>query len=299
MTTAFPMLGAPPASNPARKRCCSFRGRHPAAPKRLAETALDRRAQRSPTCTSERHRVWLRRKIALYDKFGIPVLPGHPVSDRRAAGVVYEYLKRVRDLGFAGVELSEDVIPPLAVSEREDIIAQARRLGLKVTTEVGRKNRDAAFDPHTIKRQILSDVELGASNVYIESSEIQALSEGDAEALDGLAALAGGSVVLFELGLINPQEKAAWLVERYGPLINFASVGPQDVVAVDAIRMGMHRKAGCPFSERSPAPGQASTVAGFSLTALPRGPNACATRGGWTSRADRAHSRTSPPQVAD
>ena len=180
----------------------------------------------------------------LYVRFGIPVLPGGiPFQIALLQGVVDDYLKRVRDLGFAGVELSEDVISPLAVDEREDMIAQARRLGLKVTTEVGRKNRDVAFDPQTIKRQILSDVELGVSNVYVESSEIQALSEGDAEALDGLAALGVCSVVLFELGLINPQEKAAWLVERYGPLINFASVGPQDVVAVDAIRVGMHRKA--------------------------------------------------------
>lgn len=45
-----------------------------------------------------------------------------------------------------------------------------------------------------------------------------------------------------EMGLIEPQEKAAWLVERYGFDINFASVAPADVVAVDAIRRGMHRK---------------------------------------------------------
>ena len=43
--------------------------------------------------------------------------------------------------------------------------------------------------------------------------------------------------------MIEPQEKAAWLVERYGFDINFASVAPADVVAVDAIRRGMHRKA--------------------------------------------------------
>ena len=42
---------------------------------------------------------------------------------------------------------------------------------------------------------------------------------------------------------MTPREKAAWLVERYGFDINFASVAPADVVAVDAIRRGMHRKA--------------------------------------------------------
>ena len=246
------MLGAPPRASKPRSKALLFLS-EVGIPLRATEDLLEI-AHSIIDCAKITDHLglmerlsepWLRKKIALYGRFGIPVLPGGiPFQIAVLQGVVDEYLKRVRDLGFAGVELSEDVMPPLGPAEREDVIAQARRLGLKVTTEVGRKNRDIAFDPHAIKSQILADVELGVSNVYIESSEIQALSEGEAEALDGLAALAGGSVVLFELGLIAPQEKAAWLVERYGPLINFASVSPQDVIAVDAIRVGMHRKAG-------------------------------------------------------
>ena len=252
MPTAFPMLNAPPRASKPRTKALTF----------LSEVGISLRATEDLLETThsiidcakitdhlgliERlSEAWLRKKIALYDRFGIPVLPGGiPFQIAVLQGVVDEYLKRVRDLGFVGVELSEDVIPPLAQSEREDVIARARGLGLKVTTEAGRKNRDIKFDPQTVKSQILSDVELGVANVYIESSEIQALSQRDAEALDGLAALGGGNVVLFELGLKAPQEKAAWLVERYGPLINLASVSPQDVIAVDAIRVGMHRSAG-------------------------------------------------------
>jgi phosphosulfolactate synthase len=249
MLTAFPMLDPPPRVPKPRSRALLFVS-EVGIPLRATEDLLET-AHPIIDCVKitdhlgliERlSEAWLRKKIALYDGFGIPVLPGGiPFQMAVLQGVVDEYLQRVRDLGFAGVELSEDVIEPLAESEREEMIAHARGLGLKVTTEVGRKNRDTVFDPQTVKRQILSDVELGVSNVYIESSEIQALSERDAEALDGLAALGGGSVVLFELGLNSPQEKAAWLVERYGPLINFASVSPQDVIAVDAIRAGMHR----------------------------------------------------------
>lgn len=251
MTSAFHMLAAPPRTPKPRTKALMFLS-EVGIPLRATEDLLET-AHSIIDCAKITDHLglmerlsesWVRKKIALYDRFGIPVLPGGiPFQIAVLQDVVDEYLKRVRDLGFAGVELSEDVISPLAEDEREDMIARARRMGLKVTTEVGRKNRDVVFDPQTTKRQILNDVELGVSNVYIESSEIQALSEGDAEALDGLAALGGGSVVLFELGLINPHEKAAWLVERYGPLINFASVSPQDVVAVDAIRVGMHRKA--------------------------------------------------------
>lgn len=150
----------------------------------------------------------------------------------------------MRDLGFAGVEISEDVIEPLAGGRREELIGRARELGLEVTTEVGRKNLDARFDAGAIAREIERDIALGASKVYIESSEIQALYHKDPAALDRIARAENAKVLLFELGLNEPQEKAAWLVERYGPEINFASVSPGDVTVVDAIRRGMHRKAG-------------------------------------------------------
>ena len=110
-------------------------------------------------------------------------------------------------------------------------------------TEMGRKNLDKKFDVDSIIEQILRDIELGVSKIYIESSEIQALYETDPAALNRIVAMGKNEYLLFELGLNQPQEKAAWLVERYGSDINFASVSPSDVVVVDAIRRGMHRKA--------------------------------------------------------
>lgn len=62
-------------------------------------------------------------------------------------------------------------------------------------------------------------------------------------ALDRFAVPGKNEFLLFEPGLNQRQEKAAWLAERYGTEINFASVAPADVVAVDAIRRGIHRKA--------------------------------------------------------
>lgn len=188
---------------------------------------------------------WVRRKIALYNAHGIGVLPGGiPFQVAVVQNRVYDYFHAVRDLGFAGVELSEDVIEPLAAGEREELIGKARELGLQVMTEMGRKNVDMKFDAGAIAAQVAHDIKLGVSKVYIESSEIQHLLKDDPGALDQLFKVDGGKALLFELGLNSPQEKAAWLVERYGPEINLASVSPYDVVAVDAIRRGMHRKSG-------------------------------------------------------
>jgi phosphosulfolactate synthase len=187
--------------------------------------------------------AWIKKKVALYNKAGIDVVPGGiPFQLAVIQHKVDDYLKAVRDLGFAGVEMSEDTMKPLETGYREELIAQALGMGLKVMTEMGRKNVDIPFDADEVCKQILRDIELGVSKVYLESSEIQAMTRTDPKALDTIAALGKNEYLLFELGLIEPQEKAAWLVERYGFEINFASVAPADVVAVDAIRRGMHRK---------------------------------------------------------
>ncbi len=189
--------------------------------------------------------AWVRRKIALYNAYGVHVLIGGiPFQVAVVQGRVAEFLRAVRDLGLAGVEMSEDVIEPLAAAQREEWIGMARGMGLAVMTEMGRKNTDVRFDADAIVKQVEHDVNLGVSKIYIESAEIQQLYETDPAGLDRLFRLPCRNQLLFELGLISPQEKAAWLIKRYGAEINFASVGPADVVAVDAIRRGLHRKSG-------------------------------------------------------
>jgi phosphosulfolactate synthase (CoM biosynthesis protein A) len=194
---------------------------------------------------------WLKKKIRLYNSSYIQVIPGGiPFQLAVQQNKVSEFLKRVQDVGFVGVEMSEDVIEPLEAKHREDLIAQAKSLGLAVYTEMGRKNRDRAFDVDAICEQILRDIQLGVSKVYLESAEIQEIYAQDPAALDRIAGLGKNEYLLFELGLVQAQEKAAWLVERYGPGINFASVAPADVVPVDAIRRGLHRKAHFTFMTR-------------------------------------------------
>ncbi len=81
-------------------------------------------------------------------------------------------------------------------------------------------------------------IEIAASLIdYVRITDHVSLS-------DRLAAMGKKEFLLFELGLIQPQEKATWLVERYGSEINFTGVAPADVVAVDAIHRGIHRQAG-------------------------------------------------------
>ncbi len=196
----------------------------------------------------DRHsREWLRRKIAIYNAHGIEVLPGGvPFQLALVQGQVDAYFHAVREVGFAAIEISDDVIAPIEQRRREELIGGALELGLKVTTEVGRKNVDGTFDIPAAVEQIRRDLAAGVWKVYLESAEIQSIAEKDPAGLDGLFAAIDTKSVLFELGLIQPLDKAAWLTARYGTELNFASVSPQDVVPVDAIRRGLHRKSAFP-----------------------------------------------------
>ena len=173
----------------------------------------------------------------------IEVLPGGiPLQLAVVQGKVDEYFAAVRELGFAAIEISDDVIAPFEQGYREDLIGKARELGLMVTTEVGRKTLDGVFDTAAAAEQIRRDLASGVWKVYLESAEIQGIAEKDPAGLDGFLAAVDKKKVLFELGLVQPLDKAAWLTARYGTDLNFASVAPQDVVPVDAIRRGLHRK---------------------------------------------------------
>jgi phosphosulfolactate synthase len=250
--TAYHMLEVPRLPPKPRKRCMIVMS-ETCIPLRATEdlievagSLIDYAKFTDHSGLIDRHsETWIRRKIALYNDHGIPAIPGGiPFQVAVIQGKEIEYLHAVRDLGFAGVEMSEDTMPPMETDFREGLIQRALDMGLQVMTEMGRKNVDMPFDANEICEQILRDIELGVSKVYLESAEIQEIYQADPAALDKIAKLGKNEYLLFELGLQNAQEKAAWLVERYGMDINFASVAPADVVPVDAIRRGMHRKAG-------------------------------------------------------
>src|SRR5688572_27903108 len=63
---------------------------------------------------------WVKKKIALYNAHGIDVLPGGiPFQLAVVQGKVGEYFSAVKEIGFAGVEISDDVIEPIAQGYRE------------------------------------------------------------------------------------------------------------------------------------------------------------------------------------
>lgn len=186
----------------------------------------------------------LRRKIAMIREAGIEVYPGGTLFEVAVfEGVCAAYLQRARALGFTAVEVSDGTID-LPSHVRADAIRRALDLGLKVFTEVGKKDPAQQPSPAELNEQIHRDLELGAEKVIVEARE-SGTNVGiyDAEGRvveDRLDALLAGldSVdrIIWEAPLKQQQD---YLVLRFGPNVNLGNIRPQDVLALESVRCGL------------------------------------------------------------
>lgn len=201
----------------------------------------------------------LRRKIALLRDSGIEVCPGGTCSELMLwRGVYPQYLKRARDLGFTGIEVSDGTIT-MSDEVRREALGRAAEMGFVVFSEVGRKE----WSPQTALDDLVSDLQrdlaCGADKVIVEAMEVgQSVGIMDAEgnpSEEGLKVLldaAGGpEKIIFEAPLRRQQEI---FIDRVGPNVNLGNIPPQEVLVVEATRWGT---TGIPFMTaytRSPEP---------------------------------------------
>ncbi|MFQ5812665.1 MAG: phosphosulfolactate synthase [Anaerolineae bacterium] len=186
----------------------------------------------------------LRRKIEIIRERNIEIYPGGTLFEAAVfQGVCVPYMQRAHELGFTAVEISDGTLD-LSPQFRADAIRRALDLGLKVFTEVGKK--DPAFQPSPahLSEQIMLDLEFGADMVTVEARE-SGLRVGIydehghivEDRLDAiLAGLNGVDRVLWETPLKYQQE---YFVLRFGPNVNLGNIRPNDVLALEALRCGL------------------------------------------------------------
>src|SRR5262249_37720299 len=109
----------------------------------------------------------LRRKIELIRSRDIDVYPGGTLFQYAMfQGGHAEYLQRAYALCFTAVEISDGTID-LPARLRRDAIRRAQDLGLRVFTEVGKKDPDQQPSPEALAAQIMEDLEAGADKVIV------------------------------------------------------------------------------------------------------------------------------------
>ncbi len=191
----------------------------------------------------------LRLKIALLRDAGVEVCPGGTCTEVMIWQKVYPgYLKRAKELGFSGIEISDGTIT-MTDEVRREAIGQAAEMGFTVFSEVGRKEWSPQTGLADLAADLKRDLSYGAEKVIVEAMEMgQSVGIMDAqgrpseEGLKTLLRAAGGPEnVIFEAPLRQQQEI---FIDRVGPEVNLGNIPPQEVLVVEAARRGT---TGIPF----------------------------------------------------
>lgn len=155
-----------------------------------------------------------------------------------------QFYAEARRIGFATIEISDNVVP-LTAQARRDHIAAACNAGLEVFGEVGAKDRRSTLSELVEQAGICFDA--GASLVLVEAAELVTDGIPNHELLNGLARQLDMKRVMIEL-------PAAWiagvrtcdvealkklLVQMLGPDVNVANVHHDTIIDFEATRAGL------------------------------------------------------------
>jgi phosphosulfolactate synthase len=187
----------------------------------------------------------LRDKIAMVRAHNILVYPGGTLTEYAIVrGKCRPFIRRAKELGFNGIEISDGTIH-LSRQARHDAIRFALDLGLTVIAEVGKKDPRQQPSAEDLADQALADFESGASWVILEARESGkgvgvygadgSVHEQDvsliANALEGRR-----DRLIWEAPLKDQQE---YFIVRFGPDVSLGNIQPRDVLGVEALRAGL------------------------------------------------------------
>ena len=153
-----------------------------------------------------------------------------------------QFFEKNLELGFSAIEVSEDSIPDMPPGVRTDIIKEAKSMGLRVFTEIGKKKPVSPMKSDDAIKAVLEDLEAGSEHVILESAETKLLRENNMiDVLPTIAKAVGLENIYFELrrgyNLEQPwMELCEWLVQSLGPEINVMNIKVDECVWVDRIR---------------------------------------------------------------
>ena len=187
----------------------------------------------------------LRRKIELIRAHAIDIFPGGTLMEATLVQGVYpQYVKQAKKLGFTALEISDGSIA-MSRQTRNEAIRRALDAGLKVITEVGKKDPSIYLSPAQLCDQIAGDLAAGADKVIIEARESGTgigIYDRDGnvrhDEMTAIIRCLGDSRgdIIWEAPLKNQQ---AALILRCGPNVNLGNVKPNDVLGLEALRCGL------------------------------------------------------------
>ncbi|MFW5992202.1 MAG: phosphosulfolactate synthase [Halanaerobiaceae bacterium] len=187
----------------------------------------------------------LEKKIEIIKEYQIDVYPGGTlfeiaVTQNKLDG----YMKRAYKLGFTALEISNGTIS-LSETVRREAILKAKKMGFKVLTEVGKKDKNNPLQLDEMQQQINRDLETGADNIIVEGREsgrgVSIYCEDgsiDFKMLNGILLSIKGfeDVIIWEAPLKKQQ---VLLIKQLGPNVNLGNIAVDEVLALESLRRGL------------------------------------------------------------
>ncbi|GAC1354870.1 MAG: phosphosulfolactate synthase [Herpetosiphon sp.] len=188
---------------------------------------------------------FIQEKNELIRSYNIDIYPGGTLTEAMLLQGVYpQYLQRAITLGFTAVEISDGTIT-MGRQTRSDAIRRALDSGLKVITEVGKKDPTSPIPVLELCDQIHADLACGAAMVIVEAREsgtgIGIYDTGGAIRTDMLTTILStlgnhAGQVMWEA---PRQSQQANLIVQCGPNVSLGNVKPRDVLGLEALRRGL------------------------------------------------------------
>jgi len=142
--------------------------------------------------------------------------------------------------GFDAVEVSRGVAAMPPDAKRELIKEAAERF--VVLAETGVKDAEVVLSTRQWRDEIADDLAAGATWIITEGRESGTVGIYDRtgapkpDIIDAAVEAAGIGRVLFEA---PRKDQQAWLVNRFGPLVNLGNIAPDEVIPLTTLRLGL------------------------------------------------------------
>jgi len=183
----------------------------------------------------------LEKKISLYRSFDTPVVCGGTLFEAvYAREKLDEFKAWLKEYRFSHVEISDGTIE-IPRDRKLELIAEFAR-DFTVLSEVGSKDASVNIAPYLWVQWMREELDAGAWKVIAEGREggTAGIYRPTGELRTGLVDEIEHSLDFHDLIWEAPtKESQAWFVKHFGPEVNLGNIPPDEVIALETLRLGL------------------------------------------------------------
>ncbi|HLE98427.1 MAG TPA: phosphosulfolactate synthase [Gaiellaceae bacterium] len=183
----------------------------------------------------------LEKKVALYRSFSTPVVCGGTLFEAAYAQDKLDDFKRwLEHYRLSHVEISDGTLE-IPREQKLELIADFGR-DFVVLSEVGSKDAEVNIAPYLWVQWMREELGAGAWKVIAEGREsgTAGIYRPTGELRTGLVDEIEHSISFHDLIWEAPtKESQAWFVKHFGPEVNLGNIPPDEVIALETLRLGL------------------------------------------------------------